>query len=57
MSTSRYMLRVDQLDAFQKFCEAYGWELKHPKATYEVLRSLANVQERFTGLDCPQTTS
>lgn len=38
MSTSRYILRVDQLEDFRKFCEAYGWEVNPPKATYEVLR-------------------
>ena len=38
MSTSRYMLRVDQLWDFRKFCEAYGWEVEPIKATYEVLR-------------------
>ena len=38
MATSRYILRVDQLEDFRKFCETYGWELEYPKATYEVLR-------------------
>ena len=38
MATSRYILRVDQLEDFRKFCETYGWELGYPKATYEVLR-------------------
>lgn len=38
MATDRYLLRTQQLEAFQKFCELYGWEFEHTVAPYEVLR-------------------
>ena len=38
MATSRSLLAIDKLEDFSRFCEERGWEKRHLKGTYEVLR-------------------